>query len=541
VAQLGKMEVDMASKSMLKTAAALLVLALVAGAADARSVRWARSGDALTLDPHAQNEGPTHNVLHLIYEPLILRERTGKLLPTLATSWQATEDDPTVWEFKLRQGVKFHDGSAFNADDVVFSLERALQPTSDMKGLLTFIEKVSKVDDYTVRIKTKGPNPLVPNYLTNLYMMDKEWAEANNTVTVQDFKEKKDNFAVRNANGTGAYALVSREQDVRTVLKRNDTYWGKGTFPLGITEIVYLTIKSDATRVAALLSGELDFVQDVPVQDIDRLEKTPNLKVTLGPENRTIFLGMDGASPELKTSNVKGKNPFADKRVRQAVNMAIDREAIKRVVMRGQSVPAGVIAPPFVNGYTKELDALPKVDVDQAKALLKDAGYADGFQVTLNCPNDRYINDEGICQAATAMLAKVGIKVNLVAQPKGPHFTLIQKSPPETDFYLLGWGVPTYDSHYIFSFLYHTRSGKDGTWNATRFSNPDLDKKIQSLAGQIDAGKRNATIADIWKTLSDETVYIALHHQTLAYAMKKDLDIQVSPENAVHMKFIAAK
>ena len=282
----------MSWRTILKTAnAAASSRRMVAGAADARAIKWARSGDALTLDPHAQNEGPTHNLLHLIYEPLILRDRTGKLLPTLATSWQIREDDPTMWEFKLRQGVKFHNGNTFNADDVVFSLERALQPTSDMKGLLTFIDKVSKVDDHTVHIKTKGPNPLVPNYLTNLYMMDKEWAEANNTITVQDYKDKKDNFAVRNANGTGAYTLVSREQDVKTVLKRNDGYWGKGEFPVGITEITYLTIKSDATRVAALLSGEVDFVQDVPVQDIDRLEKTPSLKVNLGPENRTIFLG----------------------------------------------------------------------------------------------------------------------------------------------------------------------------------------------------------------------------------------------------------
>jgi peptide/nickel transport system substrate-binding protein len=277
------------------------------------------------------------------------------------------------------------------------------------------------------------------------------------------------------------------------------------------------------------------------VQDIGPLEKTPSLKVNLGPENRTIFLGMDVSSPELKTSNVKGKNPFADKRVRQAINMAIDREAIKRAVMRGQSVPAGVIAPPFVNGYTKELDSIPKVDTDKAKALLKDAGYPDGFSVTLHCPNDRYINDEGICQAATAMLAKVGVKVNLMAQPKGPHFTLIQKNPPETEFYLLGWGVPTYDSHYIFSFLYHTRSGKDGTWNATRYSNPGIDQKIQSLTSEVVAAKRNATIADIWKTLSEDTIYIALHHQTLAYAMKRDLDIPVSPDNVVHMKFTAAK
>jgi peptide/nickel transport system substrate-binding protein len=527
-------------RSILTAAAALAALGMAAAAADARSLKWARTADALTLDPHAQNEGPTHNLMHQIYEPLLIRDAAGKVLPTLALSWKVTSDT-TVWEFKLRQGVRFHNGNPFNADDVVFSLDRARQPTSDMKGLLSTIETVSKVDDHTVHIKTKGPNPLLPNYLTNLFMMDKEWSEANNTITVQDYKGKKDNFAVRNANGTGPYALVSREQDVKTVLKRNDGYWGNGEVPLGIVEITYLAIKSDATRVAALLSGEVDFVQDVPVQDIDRVSKTANLKVNFGPENRTIFLGMDVGSPELKTSNIKGKNPFADKRVRQAVNMAIDREAIKRAVMRGQSVPAGVIAPPFVNGYTKELDALLKVDLAKATALLKEAGYADGFQVTLHCPNDRYINDEGICQAATSMLAKIGIKVNLVAQPRGPHFTLIQKNPPETEFYMVGWGVPTYDSQYIFSFLYHSRSGSDGSWNATRYSNAEVDAAIQSLNREIDTGKRNATIASIWKTVSDETNYIALHHQMLAYAMKSDLDMPVSPENTVFIKFVAAK
>ena len=527
-------------RSVLTIAVALAALGMAAAAADARSLKWARTADSLTLDPHAQNEGPTHNLLHQIYEPLLIRDASGKVLPTLAVSWKVTSD-PAVWEFKLRQGVKFHNGNPFTADDVVFSLDRARQPTSDMKGLLSSIETVSKVDDYKVLIKTKGPNPLLPNYLTNMFMMDKEWSEANNTITVQDYKGKKDNFAVRNANGTGPYAVVSREQDVKTVLKRNDGYWGKSEVPLGITEITYLAIKSDATRVAALLSGEVDFVQDVPVQDIDRVGKTANLKVNTGPENRTIFFGMDVASPELKTSNIKGKNPFADKRVRQAINMAIDREAIKRAVMRGQSVPAGVIAPPFVNGYTKELDTLPKVDLAKAASLLKEAGYADGFQVTLHCPNDRYINDEGICQAATAMLAKIGIKVNLVAQPRGPHFTLIQKNPPETEFYMVGWGVPPYDSQYIFSFLYHTRSGSDGSWNATRYTNAEVDAAIQSLNSEVDTGKRNATIAKIWKTVGDETNYIALHHQMLAYAMKSDLDIPVSPENTVFIKFVTAK
>ena len=213
-----------------------------------------------------------------------------------------------------------------------------------------------KVDDHTVQLKTKGPNPLLADNLTNIFIMSKEWAEANNAAKPQDFKNKEENFAVRNANGTGPFVLVSREPDVKTVMKRNEAYWGRGEVPLEMTELILTTIKQDATRVAALLSGEVDFVQDVPVQDIERLKGTPSLRVTEGPENRSIFLGFDVGSKELASSDVKGKNPFADKRVRQAMNMSINRQAIQRVVMRGQSVPAGSIIAPFVNGYKKEYD-----------------------------------------------------------------------------------------------------------------------------------------------------------------------------------------
>lgn len=521
-------------------AVSLVALMATFGAVEAKSLKWARVADALTLDPHAQNEGPTHNLLHQIYEPLVQRARDGSLLPTLAVSWAITSD-PTVWEFKLRPNVKFHNGESFTADDVVFSIERSLQPTSDMRGVTASIAQVSKVDDLTVHIKTKGPNPILPATLTNTYMMSKSWTETNKAVTVQDYKAKVDNYAVRNANGTGAYVLVSREQDVKTVLKLYPNYWAKGQLPLGIEEITYLPIKSDATRVAALLSGEVDLVQDVPVQDIDRLAKAPGIKVNYGPENRTIFFGIDQGLPELKSSDIKGKNPFADLRVRQAMHIAIDREAIKRAVMRGQSVPAGIIAPPFVNGYTKEMDVLPKVDLAAAKKLMTEAGYEKGFSVTLNCPNDRYINDEQICQAVTAMLAKIGINVKLVAQPKGPHFSLIQKEPPETEFYMVGWGVPTYDSHYIFSFMHQTREGKNGSWNAVHYSNKDLDKKIDSLATEIDIAKRNATIGEIWTQVQKDIVYLPIHHQMLAHAMRDDWDLPTSPENRIDMKNFAAK
>ena len=266
-------------------------LAAIATAADARAVKWARAADALTLDPHGQNEGPTIAFNGQVYEALITRDNANKLVPALATSWKLV--DPTTWEFKLRPNVKFHNGDAFTADDVVFSFQRALQPTSDYKGYLANTKEVVKVDDLTVQLKTNGPNPLVPDNLTTVYVMSKKWAEANNATKPQDFKNKEENFAVRNANGTGPFVLVSREPDVKTVVKRNDAYWGRSEVPLEITELTLTTIKQDATRVAALLSGEVDVVQDVPVQDIERLKASPSLRVSEGPENRSIFFGFD--------------------------------------------------------------------------------------------------------------------------------------------------------------------------------------------------------------------------------------------------------
>ena len=515
----------------------LAALAVAITAADARTVKWARGADALTLDPHAQNEGPTIAFNNQVYEPLILRDNANKLIPGLAVSWKLV--DPTTWEFKLRPGIKFHGGEDFTADDVVFSFNRALAPTSDYKGYLANTKEVVKVDDFTVQLKTIGPNPLVADNLTSVFIMSKKWSEAHNATKPQDFKNKEENFAVRNANGTGPFALISREPDVKTVLKRNDAYWGRSQFPLEITDLELVTIKQDATRVAALLSGEVDIVQDVPVQDIERLKNSPTLRVSEGPENRTIFFGFDVSSPELASSDVKGKNPFADVRVRQAVNNAINRQAIQRVVMRGQAVPAGTIAPPFVTGYKKEFDDISGLNMANAKKLMVDAGYPNGFSITLHCPNDRYLNDEAICQAAVGMLGQIGIKINLVSQSKSLHFPTLQNL--KSDFFMLGWGVPTYDSDYIFTYLYHTRAGTYGTWNMTRYSNPAIDKEIESVATETDTAKRNAIIASVWEKLRAEHVYAAIHHQMLAHAMKKDIDVPVRPDNIIFFRDVAFK
>ncbi len=501
----------------------------------AETLKWARAGDSLTLDPHAQNEGPTSTLAHQIMEPLIIRDHTGAIEAALATEWGPSADNPNIWVFKLREGVTFHDGAAFDSEDVVFSMNRAMTPDSDYKELLASVKEVRAAGPYTVEIETNGPNPIMSNNLTNLFIMDKGWAEANGAVKVQDYEGGEDTFAAKNANGTGPYKLVSREPDVKTVLAANENYWGAGEFPLQVTAVEYTPIQNPATRVAALLSGEVDFIQDVPVQDLARVAGTNGLDVRTAPQNRVIFFGLNAGDADLANDNIEGANPLADVRVRRAMSMAINRDAIKQVVMRGQSDPAGMIAPPFVNGWDADMDGSSTTDIEGAKALMAEAGYGDGFSIQLDCPNDRYINDEAICQASVGMLAQIGIDVNLDAKPKAQHFPLL--SNLQTDFYMLGWGVPTYDSEYIFNFLVHGRTDKYGSWNATRFTNDALNEKIVSLASNTDLAARNADIAAIWQVVQDEAIYIPLHHQVLNWGMKSNVGTIVDPGDSPKMKY----
>ena len=501
----------------------------------AETLKWARAGDSLTLDPHAQNEGPTSTLAHQIMEPLIIRDHTGAIEAALATEWGPSADNPNIWVFTLREGVTFHDGAAFDSEDVVFSMNRAMTPDSDYKELLASVKEVRAAGPYTVEIETNGPNPIMSNNLTNLFIMDKGWAEANGAVKVQDYEGGENTFAAKNANGTGPYKLVSREPDVKTVLAANENYWGAGEFPLQVTAVEYTPIQNPATRVAALLSGEVDFIQDVPVQDLARVAGTNGLDVRTAPQNRVIFFGLNAGDADLANDNIEGANPLADVRVRRAMSMAINRDAIKQVVMRGQSDPAGMIAPPFVNGWDADMDGSSTTNIEGAKALMAEAGYGDGFSIQLDCPNDRYINDEAICQASVGMLAQIGIDVNLDAKPKAQHFPLL--SNLQTDFYMLGWGVPTYDSEYIFNFLVHGRTDKYGSWNATRFTNDALNEKIVSLASNTDLAARNADIAAIWQVVQDEAIYIPLHHQVLNWGMKSNVGTIVDPGDSPKMKY----
>lgn len=505
-----------------------LALALVLPV-QAETLRWARVADALTLDPHSQNEGPTNAVLHHFYETLIDRDNDGVLRPRLATDWRIHPDDPTVWVFELRDGVVFHDGTPFTADDVVFSLERVRHESSGFRALHTVVESAEAVDPLTVHVQMTGPAPLYVQNLTNFFIMSRAWAEANNVVSPQNFAAGEENFAVRNVNGTGPYRLVERDPEVRTVMHAFDDHWAPTpTF----TEIVYTPISEAATRVAALLSGEVDLVQDVPVQDIARLDQTAGVRVVTGPENRNIFFSYDMTSERLATANVDS-NPFASPEVREAMALAIDRDAIRQVVMRGNSQPSAAPLPPFVNGWTEEMHAYDPPDLARATALMADAGYADGFSVDLHCPNDRYLNDEAICQALTGMLGRIGININLVSQTRSLHFPLIERW--ETDFYLLGWGVPTFDSEYVFNFLVHSRGDGYGSFNGARYANAELDAQIQALATMTDLDARDALIADIWNQVMEDRVFLNVHNQVLAYAMRDDIDLAVHPENQPKM------
>ncbi len=504
-------------------------LSLVAATASAQTLRWTSQGDALTLDPHSQNEGPTIVMNGQMYERLVNRDPQLNLVPELALSWTAVE--PTKWEFKLREGVKFHEGQDFTASDVVFSINRAKAEPSDFKEQVKSIVSVEAIDDTTVHITTDGPNPILPNQLTSLFMVDEGWATENNVVLPQNYAANEENYATRNTNGTGAFKLVSRAPDEMTVLERNADWWGNDQFPGNVQTIEYRPIKNAATRVAALLSGEVDFVLDAPLQDLARIEATDGLKVLQTPQVRTIFFGMDQAIPELRTSNVKGANPFSDVRVRKAMDLAIDEAAIQRVVMEGLSFPAGMITSPGVLGNTPEQDAPLGFDLDQAKALMEEAGYGDGFSVQLDCPNDRYNNDEKICQAAVSMLAKIGINVSLDAITKAQHFPKIQNR--ETDFYMLGWGVPTLDSHYVFSYLLEG----EGSWNATGYSNDKVNEITAAIATEVDLEKRAQLIGDAWSQIKEDAPYIPIHHQVIAWGMSEKLDLPIAPNDTPYMHY----
>jgi peptide/nickel transport system substrate-binding protein len=502
--------------------------------ASAQTVRVADQGDALSMDPHSLNETLQLSVDGNMYEGLTGRNKDLSLAPALATSWKQTS--PNVWRFNLRHGVQFHDGTPFTADDVLFSFQRAAADGSDMKSYVSDFKDVRKIDDYTVEIETKAPNPILPSIISTVYMMSKKWCEANNAVKPVDKRKGIENTASFKENGTGPYRLRERQPGVRTVMVRNLNYWGK--VEGNAQEVIFTPIGNAATRVAALMSGEVDVMEPVPVQDIARVNASGVATVLTGPELRTIFLGMDQKRDQLLYSNVKGKNPFKDVRVRKAFYEAIDIEGIKKTVMRGQSRPTALLIGPGINGWTAEQDKRLPYDVEAAKKLMADAGYPNGFEVSMNCPNDRYVNDSQICQAVAANLAKINVKVNVIAETKGTYFPKILRR--DTSFYMLGWTPSTYDAANAMHALMVCPDDKTGAgqFNLGSYCNPKFDELTAKVESETDPVKRQAEITAAFKIFADDVGTLPLHQQYLAWGVKKGVSVVLRGDNILDFKWI---
>ena len=519
-------------KKTLLTAA----LVLACGLSNAVTLRVANQGDVQSMDPHSLNESLQLSFDSSIYESLVGRGKDMSVVALLATKWRQTA--PTVWRFDLRKGVKFHDGTPFTADDVIFSFKRATDAGSDMKGYVAPIKELRKIDDYTVDIETLTPFPILPDTLTVFAIMSKKWCEENKAEKPVDRRKGIENTASFKANGTGPFRLKERQPSVRTVLVRNFNYWDK--VESNVDEVVFTPIGSDATRVAALLSGEIDEMEPVPLQDIERIKASAGNTVLQGPELRTIFLGMDQKRDELLFSSVKGKNPFKDKRVRQAFYQAIDVETIKSRVMRGAATPTALMVGPGVNGFQADMNKRLPYDVEAAKKLMADAGYASGFEVTMNCPNDRYVNDAAICQAVAANLARIGVKINLQAETKNTYFPKILRR--DTSFYLLGWTPSTTDAHDALYNLMATPTDKgQGQYNLGTYSNAKLDELTGKIQTETDKAKRNEMIREAFKIHADDFGHIPLHQQALAWAYGKKVTLAQLPTNYMFFKWVSLK
>ena len=512
-------------------AALAAVLGLAAVAADAVTLRWAGRGDMQTTDPHSQNEGLTNNINSLIYEFLVDRDKELGLRPALAESW--TQVNPTTWRFKLRPGVRFHDGTPFTADDVVFSYERAKADSSQLRAYANAAGTPRKIDDLTVEFVTNGPNPIMLEHLATINIMSKAWCEKNKCQKPQNFGAKEDMITAREANGTGPYSLVSRQPDVKTVLKKNPNWWGvkSGLFDGNIDDVVYKPIASDATRVAALISGEVDLINDPPPQDVPKLQQTPNIKVIEGVENRIVFIGMDQARDELLYSNVKGKNPFKDARVRRALYQAIDIDAIQKNTMRGLSKPTGAILP-SPKTSTPEIEKRLPFDRENARKLLADAGYPNGFEVTLDCPNNRYVNDERICQALAAMWSQIGVATKVNSMPRALYFPKLEKT--DTSLYMLGWGGASTDGIFTLQPVLSSYNGKgDGDFNYGRYTNAKVNDLTAKVKVDMNQDERLGFIREALLAQNAEVNLIPLHRQVIPWASRSNVTVVHRADNFV--------
>lgn len=488
---------------------AVAVVALTASA-NAETLRWGSRADIYSLDPDSVPSTANLAFLNHIYEGLVRYDTNFKIEPALATEWKLI--DNKTWRFTLRKGVKFHDGTDFTADDVIASLKRVSDPTSPLRGNIPLYVNSTKVDDYTVDVEVSAPTSLFLNDMTNIFMFSAKWLKDNNTEKPTDVATKSEGYATHNTNGTGPFKLESRTPDSKTILVVNDKWWDQKKH--NIDRIEFLPIASPATRVAALLSGEVDLVDSAPIQDLPRLESSPDITVNKRTELRTVFIGFN-RKEKLEDGR---ENPFNDLRVRQAFEAAIDRDLINKKVMRGLARPSGSLIAPEIAGYAKSLDTYSPADPALAKKLLAEAG-KEGLKFTYMCTNDESINEEDFCAGITNMLKRAGFDPTIDIAPRAVQSP--KRSNGKADVFNLSWAnEPTLDAYSLLAQVLETKTGKVGVSNYGGWSYPELDKLVEQAVQEPDNAKRLQLEEAALKIAKDDTILIPLHQQPIAWAMQ---------------------
>lgn len=531
--------------SMGALAAAIAMAALIPGQAKAAELTIGLASEASAVDPHYHNLGPNNELRRHMFESLVWQDEQQKLSPLLATSWKPTGE--TTWEFKLRKGVKFHDGSDFTARDFIYTACRIPNVPNSPSSFNIYTKGMKSIetpDDHTLIIHTAKPYPLLPNELAVWGIISATANGVTGDITfdgkdcgLKDFPKTEDFNNGKATIGTGPFKFGEHVKGDRTVLMRNDAYWGEKT---EWDKVTIKPITNAAARVAALLAGDVDFISKPPTQDLPRLEKDPKVKLSSGLSNRVIYLHMDQFGPA--TPGVKGtgkpdgkyegegpcateaceKNPFLDKRVRKALSLAINRQAIADKLMSGLSMPAGELLPPGFFGA--DANAKPEAyDAAAARKLLAEAGYPNGFELTIGTPNDRYINDSKITQAIAQMYTRIGVKTKVDAMTKSVFFKTRNKYM--FSMYLAGWGSGTGEMSSPLRALVGTRDksrGLGGT-NRGRYSNPKLDDMILEALATVDDAKREALLQGASKMAMEDYAILPIHFEITTWAHRAGL------------------
>ncbi|GAA3907969.1 ABC transporter substrate-binding protein [Halomonas cibimaris] len=493
-------------------AAAFAGGALNAAAQEDITLRMAYDADPVSLDIHEQLSGGIMQLSHLLFDPLVRWDQSLNFEPRLASDWEQIDD--TTMRMSLREGVTFHSGNPFTAKDVVWTIER-LKQSPDYKAIFAPIERAEIVDEHTVEIHTTKPYPLLLNLATYIFPMDSRFysGSAPDGDPKDEIVKNGNSYASSNVSGTGPFTVTERQQGVRTEFARNADYWDESS-PGNVDNLVLTPISENATRVAALLSGDVDFIAPVPPNDLERVRQSDDAKLVTMSGTRIIMLHM----------NQQRVEAFEDPRVRKAFAYAVNQKGIADRLMKGFATPAAQMSP---EGYVGHVDSLnPRYDVARAKELMADAGYADGFDITMMAPNNRYVNDAKIAQAVAAMLARINVDVDLKTLPKAQYWG--EFDDRAADMMLIGWHADTEDSANFHEYLTACPDADTGAgqYNAGNYCNPELDKLVKEANQEIDLEKRAAMLQQVEQTLYDDAAFVPLHWQDLAWASAPSAQIE---------------